>query len=121
MEYAKELLESVKENFYVPEAVDDMAECCAIFAKEFGETDVKCAEPYFYYGKALLEMSRLEAEVLGHAMEGIDIYAEDSAHPQVRFNVFYLAIESLSCSRWRVLMSFPTPRRPLSRRMSRRP
>merc|ERR1712033_5302 len=83
MEYAKELLESVKENFYVPEAVDDMAECCAIFAKEFGETDIKCAEPYFYYGKALLEMSRLEAEVLGHAMEGIDIYAEDSAHPQV--------------------------------------
>merc|ERR1711887_330314 len=83
MEYAKELLESVKENFYVPEAVDDMAECCAIFSKEFGETDIKCAEPYFYYGKALLEMSRLEAEVLGHAMEGIDIYAEDSAHPQV--------------------------------------
>merc|ERR1711970_720399 len=83
MEYAKELLESVKENFYVPEAVDDIAECCAIFAKEFGETDVKCAEPYFYYGKALLEVSRLEAEVLGHAMEGIDIYAEDSAHPQV--------------------------------------
>ena len=84
MEYAKELLESVKENFYVPEAVDDMAECCAIFAKEFGETDIKCAEPYFYYGKALLEMSRLEAEVLGHAMEGIDIYAEDSVHPQVK-------------------------------------
>merc|ERR1712168_1265843 len=83
MEYAKELLESVKENFYVPEAVDDMAECCAIFAKEFGETDIKCAEPYFYYGKALLEMSRLEAEVLGHAMEGIDIYTEDSNHPQV--------------------------------------
>merc|ERR1712168_74029 len=84
MEYAKELLESVKENFYVPEAVDDMAECCAIFAKEFGETDIKCAEPYFYYGKALLEMSRLEAEVLGHAMEGIDIYAEDNTHPQVQ-------------------------------------
>merc|ERR1719370_1818782 len=61
MEYAKELLESVKENFYVPEAVDDMAECCAIFAKEFGETDIKCAEPYFYYGKALLEMSRLKS------------------------------------------------------------
>jgi len=83
MKYASELLESVKENFYVPEAVDDMAECCSIIAKEFGETDIKCAEPYFYYGKALLEMSRLEAEVLGHAMEGIDIYAEDSVHPQV--------------------------------------
>merc|ERR1712037_111535 len=83
MKYASELLESVKENFYVPEAVDDMAECCSIIAKEFGETDIKCAEPYFYYGKALLEISRLEAEVLGHAMEGIDIYAEDSVHPQV--------------------------------------
>ena len=83
MKYASELLESVKENFYVPEAVDDMAECCSIIAKEFGETDIKCAEPYFYYGKALLEMSRLEAEVLGHAMEGIDIYAEDSVHPKV--------------------------------------
>ena len=83
MKYASELLESVKENFYVPEAVDDMAECCSIMAKEFGETDIKCAEPYFYYGKALLEMSRLEAEVLGHAMEGIDIFAEDSVHPQV--------------------------------------
>ena len=65
-----------------------MAECCAIFANEFGETDIKCAEPYFYYGKALLEMSRLEAEVLGLAMEGIDIYAEDSIHPQV--DVFVL-------------------------------
>merc|ERR1712121_330929 len=83
VEYAKELLESVKENFYVPEAVYDMAECCAIFAKEFGETDLKCAEPYFYYGKALLEMSRLEAEVLGYALEGVDIYAEDSSDPQV--------------------------------------
>ena len=100
MEYAKELLESVKENFYVPEAVDDMAECCAIFAKEFGETDIKCAEPYFYYGKALLEMSRLEAEVLGHAMEGIDIYAEDSVHPQVssiNFIVFCPDLISSHC------------------------
>jgi len=83
VEYAKDLLESVKENFYVPEAVDVMAECCTIFAKEFGETDLKCAEPYFYYGKALLEMSRLEAEVLGYALEGVDIYAEDSSDPQV--------------------------------------
>merc|ERR1712112_110140 len=83
VEYAKELLESVKKNFYVPEAVYDMAECCAIFAKEFGETDLKCAEPYFYYGKALLEMSRLEAEVLGYALEGMDLYAEDSCDPQV--------------------------------------
>ena len=119
MEYAKELLESVKENFYVPEAVDDMAECCAIFAKEFGETDLKCAEPYFYYGKALLEMSRLEAEVLGHAMEGIDIYAEDSVHPQV--NWFCLVKFSLSYWRSRVPMSCPALRRPPLRRMSPRP
>ena len=119
MEYVKELLESVKENFYVPEAVDDMAECCAIFAKEFGETDIKCAEPYFYYGKALLEMSRLEAEVLGHAMEGIDIYAEDSSDPQVSWLMSLIFIVN-TLYRLRVLMLCPIPRRLLSRRMSRR-
>ena len=57
-----------------------LVECCA---KVFGKTFVKCAKPYFYYGKALLEMSRLETEVLGHATEGTSINAEDSAHPQV--------------------------------------
>jgi len=54
-----------------PLAVSALAESCEILSKQFGETAVECAEPYFYYGKALLELSRLEAGVLGNALKGV--------------------------------------------------
>ena len=34
--------------------------------QEYGDKAPECAEAYFYYGKALLEMFRLEAGVLGN-------------------------------------------------------
>merc|ERR1712002_182050 len=73
---AQVLLASGKRHLLVsaiPSAVSDLAECCEILSKLFGETAVECAEAYYYYGKALLEISRLENQVLGNALEGVDV------------------------------------------------
>jgi len=75
------LLSSGKRHLLVsaiPLAVSDLAESCEILSKVFGETGEECAESYLYYGKALLELSRLESRVLGNALDGVDMDAEDS-------------------------------------------
>jgi len=82
MAAATELLASGKRNLLVsavPAAVSDLAECCELLAKNVGETADECAEAYYYYGKALLEMSRMESGVLGNALTGVDMEAEDKA------------------------------------------
>ena len=82
MTAATELLASGKRNLLVsavPAAVSDLAECCELLAKNVGETADECAEAYYYYGKALLEMSRMESGVLGNALTGVDMEAEDKA------------------------------------------
>merc|ERR1712082_87790 len=55
----------------IPEAVSTLALASELLAKQFGETHAECAEAYFYYGKSLLEMSRLESGILGNALEGV--------------------------------------------------
>ena len=69
MKYAVELLEDAKINPCIPEALDDLSEVCEIFAKTHGVHAEACAEPFFLYGKALLEMSKIESAVLGNAFE----------------------------------------------------
>ena len=122
MDRALELLNEGKRDLLVsaiPDAVTNFSKCCEMLVSLKGEMGAECAEAYFYYGKALLEMSRLEAEVLGHAMEGIDIYAEDSSDPQVSWLMSLIFIVN-TLYRLRVLMLCPIPRRLLSKRMSRR-
>jgi len=76
------LLASGKRHLLVcsfPTAVSDLAESCELLAKVYGETAPECGEAYYYYGKALLELSRVENQVLGNALQGVDMDAEEPA------------------------------------------
>merc|ERR1711936_832266 len=55
----------------VPDAVTKLAQASELLSKTFGETGPETAETYFYYGKSLLELSRMESGVLGNALEGV--------------------------------------------------
>jgi len=64
---AQQLLEEVKTNLCELcncGTVEDLSEVCAVFAKTYGEDAVECAEPFLLYGKALLEMSKIESILL---------------------------------------------------------
>merc|ERR1711887_120292 len=52
-------------------AVSEFAQACELLSATFGEAGKECAESYYYYGKALLELSRLESGVLGNALDGV--------------------------------------------------
>jgi len=52
-------------------AVSEFAQACELLSATFGETGKECAESYYYYGKALLELSRLESGILGNALDGV--------------------------------------------------
>jgi len=55
----------------IPLAVTTLGDACELFSNLFGETAGEMGEVYFYYGKALLEMARLESGVLGNALDGV--------------------------------------------------
>jgi len=63
-------------------AVTSFAMACEMLSNQFGETSLECADAYFHYGKALLEMARLESGVLGNALEGVP-EGEDTDSSQV--------------------------------------
>merc|ERR1739838_799079 len=80
-EHAKELLAEGKRDLLVhaiPDAVSNCSKACEIMAKQKGEMATECAEAYFYYGKALLELSRVESGVLGNALDGVDMETKTS-------------------------------------------
>ena len=79
MDGALELLNEGKRDLLVsaiPDAVANFSKACEMLVSLRGEMGVECAEAYFYYGKALLELSRVESGVLGNALDGVDMDAE---------------------------------------------
>lgn len=54
----------------IPSAIAALAESTQILAEQYGEQADECAESYYYYGMALLEMARTDSDVLGDAVEG---------------------------------------------------
>merc|ERR1719402_800916 len=64
------------------ESVHSLAMACEMLAKQFGVSSNDRADSYFHYGKALLELARMEGGVLGNALEGVP-EGEDVEDPQV--------------------------------------
>ncbi|XP_071538421.1 protein HGV2 [Panulirus ornatus] len=66
----------------IPSAVNSLQEACRFLAEEYGETAPECGDAYFHYGRALLELARLESGVLGNALDGVP-EGEDMDNSQV--------------------------------------
>ncbi|XP_065595643.1 nuclear autoantigenic sperm protein isoform X2 [Cyrtonyx montezumae] len=60
----------------IPAAVNAFQEAASLLGKKYGETADECAEAFFYYGKSLLELARMENGVLGNALEGVHVEEE---------------------------------------------
>jgi len=58
-------------------SVENLAEACELLGKVYGETAKECGEAYFYYGKALLELARMEAGVIDNVLDGVDPEASE--------------------------------------------
>jgi len=67
----------------IPAATSCLAEACELLSAECGEKAPECGEAYYFYGKALLEMARLENLVLGNALEGVPESEDVNTSPQV--------------------------------------
>jgi len=52
-------------------AVASLAQACELLGKHYGETAFECGEPLYYYGRALLDLARMEAGVIDNVMDGV--------------------------------------------------
>ena len=51
-------------------AVASLAQACQLLGDHYGETAPECGEPYYYYGRALLDLARMEAGVIDNVLDG---------------------------------------------------
>merc|ERR1712055_350216 len=67
----------------IPRAVCELSEASEILSKKFGDKGDECAVTLLYYGKALLELSKIESAVISNALKGVDMDGEDKGSDQV--------------------------------------
>jgi len=73
-EKAQKTFQMGKKNLFLnkyDESVNNIDEACKIYSSKYGELGPQCAEVYFFYGRALLELARVENTVLGNALNGV--------------------------------------------------
>jgi len=61
----------------IPDAVSDLSEACEQLSNKFGDEAEESAEAFLYYGKALLELSKMENAIITNALDGVDIDGGD--------------------------------------------
>ena len=100
---AMQHLNAGKRNLLVKDyanAVAELADASQLLGEAYGETAVECADAYFYYGKALLELARLESGVIqGVPDGGNDDFLDDFIGWNFVYGVFwgvYLCLRYLS-------------------------
>ncbi|XP_033837846.2 histone-binding protein N1/N2-like [Periophthalmus magnuspinnatus] len=74
MEEANKLIGLGKKHLVmgkVVEAVNTLQEACSMLAKKYGDTADECGEAFYWCGKALLDLARMENSVLGNALQGV--------------------------------------------------
>ncbi|XP_041659665.1 histone-binding protein N1/N2-like [Cheilinus undulatus] len=85
MEEANKLIGTGKKHLVmgkVVEAVSSLQEACGMLAKKYGDTADECGEAFYWCGKALLDLARMENSVLGNALEGVPEGEEDEEKPK---------------------------------------
>ncbi|KAL3319504.1 hypothetical protein Ciccas_001821 [Cichlidogyrus casuarinus] len=70
----------------IPKAVELLGEACAKLSEKHGDLSPELAEPNFHYACALLDLSRMESDVIGNALDGINEQDESKdENPNIQF------------------------------------
>jgi len=71
---AQKVFQTGKKNLFLnkyDESVNNIGDACKTYSAKFGEMSEQCGEIYYFYGRALLELARVENTVLGNALNGV--------------------------------------------------
>ena len=66
-----------------PMAILELSDACNIFASVFGQSAPECAAAYYFYGKTLLGMGRVEGLLFDNAFEVVHIVDDSTEGDQV--------------------------------------